>query len=166
MRATKEAVRSYDISEVQCLLHLNDTQEAQETDSFRRDWNGFLRAMNVLQFLPKACFVTESGLEDNAYDELKSATMDDRTDWLNAQDMVDTEGRELLNRIAGSTMPVPEVGFELVNDSNIVVAQAEIAWPENRLALFASHDNEPQNRKEFDSAGWTVHLLHEARLPT
>ncbi len=161
VRTSLAGFSSFDIKTIQCLLYLDDSADAQAAEGFQKDWNGFLRAMNLYQFLPTSFFVAQSGLDDHAYDELEPPKEDGFIDWLDVQDMVDPEGKELLNQIAGPATPVPEIAYELVNDSHVVIAQAEIAWPAKRLALLASHENESWNREEFASEGWTVQLLQE-----
>ena len=51
-------------------------------------------------------------------------------------------------------MPVPEVGFELAGDRGAVIAEAELAWPDRRIAILLRDREAPA--AAFAAAGWRV----------
>ena len=55
---------------------------------------------------------------------------------------------------------VPVVGYELTNESGCVVAEAELAWKAQRLAVLMS----TAHCGPFEAAGWTVALASDGRL--
>lgn len=50
----------------------------------------------------------------------------------------------------------PDVGFELMDNTGRVVAEAELAWPSTRVAIVLTTQDD--DRKQFESHGWTVFL--------
>lgn len=51
-------------------------------------------------------------------------------------------------------MPVPEVGFELAGDRGAVIAEAELAWPDRRIAILLPVQG--GSAAAFAGAGWRV----------
>ena len=49
-------------------------------------------------------------------------------------------------------MPAPLVGYELTDEQGRIVASAELAWPDHRLAIFLTGTEADQDR--FTGAGW------------
>ena len=64
---------------------------------------------------------------------------------------------------------MPEVGYELVDDRGRVCAQAELAWPDRKVAAVLPEEGD--QRAEFEKRGWTVRDAivladHETELKT
>ena len=57
----------------------------------------------------------------------------------------------------GAEVPVPEVGFELVDERGIVIGMAELAWVEKKTTVFLADQEE--DRARFSEAGWQVFEL-------
>ena len=57
---------------------------------------------------------------------------------------------------ATAGLPVPEVGFELADGKGAVLAEAELAWPKERVAVL--HGEQAENVAAFERAGWQAHL--------
>ena len=55
---------------------------------------------------------------------------------------------------ATAGLPVPEVGFELADDKGEVLAEAELAWPKERVAVL--HGEQTENVAAFEQAGWRI----------
>ena len=51
-------------------------------------------------------------------------------------------------------LPIPEVGFELDGPGGRVIAEAELAWPGQKVAVLLP-EQEPCKR-QFEKAGWRV----------
>ena len=68
VRTTEEGVRTHDVSKMQVVIHIDDSEHGDP--KFKPVWNGFLRTMNLLQYLRHAGFFCSSGVEGNKYDEM------------------------------------------------------------------------------------------------
>jgi hypothetical protein len=67
-----------------------------------------------------------------------------------ALDLVaDERLKEAVRGLVDVGIPVPEVGFELVDDLGAVLSEAELAWPASRVAVL-----EAESYDVFVSAGW------------
>ena len=55
---------------------------------------------------------------------------------------------------ATAGLPVPQLGFELADDNGEVLAEAELAWPTERVAVL--HGEQAENGVVFEQAGWRV----------
>ncbi len=60
-----------------------------------------------------------------------------------------------LTRLAEADLPPPVFGFELCDARNVVVAEAEMAWPDQRVALVFS-DVLAQTAPRWKEARWRV----------
>ena len=52
---------------------------------------------------------------------------------------------------------MPEAGFELTSEAGIIIATAELSWPELKIALLQK--NELGFRPIFEETGWRVYPL-------
>ena len=136
-------------------LHVNDGSLA-ETDA-RALWNGVLRLYNLLQFLPGAWWTTTMGVDRGNYASF-GATVGvgdaelHESEWAEAASLANSELREVLLQIGEMGTPVPAVGFELADPDGRVVAEAELAWPDARLAVLLGEEG----TVPFEEAGWQV----------
>ena len=142
------------------VLHLHDDEASRSAKDYRRTWNGALRAFNLLQFLPGGFWTTRLGIESQRYPEfgpkLEPPSEPEVADavWREAVEMAAPEARPLLRALADSGAPVPEVGFELAGDGGTVVAEAEAAWPDAKVAMLLSEQE--GGAGAFREAGWRV----------
>ena len=118
-----------------------------------------LRLYNLLQFLPGAWWTTRFGVERDRYPEYA------RTDqpppdsvhpdgWEEAMELSAPELRPAMEQWSALGLPVPLAGFELAGPSGRVIAEAELGWPEHRVAVLL-----PEQREWaalFADAGWKV----------
>ena len=136
-------------------LHLCDSDP--DADNYRRTWNGVLRLFNLIQYLPAAWWSTSEAVAKGDYpDELVPTAVFGPISqgWSEAIDLADDSIRDFLVNIAQLDLPIPEIGYELVGAQGTVVADAEVAWPENTLAIQIR--DEPEHADEFKRAGWQV----------
>ena len=81
-------------------------------------------------------------------EELKSLTDDE-----NCQRLIDLcEKHDLI---------YPEVGYDLMTEDEVVVAEAELAWPRAAVAVFL--ESQQEDHDEFSSRGWTTFVGDVAR---
>ena len=69
-------------------------------------------------------------------------------------ELVAPDLRRLVRGLFERHSPVPVVGFELIGSIGVVLAEAELAWPEQGVAVLL-----PEQRDSiltFQNAGWRV----------
>jgi hypothetical protein len=69
-------------------------------------------------------------------------------------DLADERVQGFLRSWIARCLPLPEVGYELPDDKGRVCAQAELAWPERKVAAVLPEGSD--QRPEFEKRGWTV----------
>ena len=154
------AVERADPNGMRAVVHLKDDAEGRTSEDYRQVWNGVLRLFNLLQFLSGAWWTTRTGIERRLYDALDavsdatavSGEVDAR--WKDAFELVTPELVPALETLSRSGAPSPEVGFELCGEDGVVLAEAELAWPERQVAVLW-----PQDLEQADilaRAGWQV----------
>ena len=149
------AITRGDPSQMFATVHLHDRDPNQ--DGYREIWNGVLRLYNLLQFLPNSWWTTSTAVRQGGYPEFVpplDAPVELSDAWKDALEQVDADLRELLASLAGSGIPFPELGYELEGSSGRVVAEAEVAWPNHKVAVLMPYQSEHESR--FVSAGWRV----------
>ncbi|MDB4460527.1 hypothetical protein N9048_02235, partial [bacterium] len=65
-------------------------------------------------------------------------------------ELVAPECVELLRMLERECLPVPKVGYALVNTDHIVIAECELAWPAKKLAVLLPS----QPMEMFTGQGW------------
>lgn len=148
---------------------LEDDDGFKDNAEFQKIWNGFLRLYNFNQFLPYAFFVTREGIKKNAYDVIKifdkakadgrAPVESEKTGWNEIFDMTDEALHVLLGRLQENDWPIPEAGYELQNSEGEILAGAEIAWEELKIAFLLNEELEFKNR--FSDLGWDVYPLDD-----
>ena len=154
-----KAIRHQEPDEMSAVVHLHDDEASRQDADYRPVWNGVLRIFNLLQFLPCAWWTTRRGVERNVYPEYAraewvSASAGPRDEWEEAVDLAAPELRSAMDRWSELGVPAPEAGFELTGPTGRVIAEAELAWPEFKVAVLL-----PEQRScagQFEGAGWTV----------
>ena len=61
-------------------------------------------------------------------------------EWLGVFEVAASEIQDMLMDLAKEDAPVPLVGFELLDGNQLVVVEAELAWPDQRVALILELD--------------------------
>ncbi len=149
-----------DPSMLRVFVYLDDY--AQSEPSFKPVWNEFLRAMNLFQFLhPQTGFFCASGLNDREHYE--SLDIDPplavrSSEWIRVlEESSETSYTRLLGKLSDLDAPAPELGFEITTSQNEVLTTAEIAWPNQKVALL--YDECWEDRDACKKEGWKcLHL--------
>ena len=78
---------------------------------------------------------------------------DDKTaaDWMDTMELVAAVMRRLVKDLFERQAAVPMVGFELTGNNGVVLAEAELAWPERNIAVLLPEQRE--SRPAFEQAG-------------
>jgi len=134
---------------IECIARLFDEEATVSKAGVKAAWIGFLRTFNVFQFLPKSWFVTSRGLEANVYapltDNIWARTepvppVEDPT-FAELLELTAPEVHSLLRLISQEGLPLPQPGYELSGPAGEVIAAAELAWPEFKLALLLESES-------------------------
>ena len=167
------AVQQGDPDAAAVVVHLHDDKASREGSGYRRVWNGVLRLFNLLQFLPGAWWTTRVGVEHGIYPEFAPAPVSRPAiapisdlsidDWKEVIELASPDVHGLLAQLSARGAPVPEAGFELLDSRGAVLADAELGWPAQEVAVLLpghkAHD------AVFTEAGWQVFPSGGGNLP-
>ena len=153
------AVRDGEPDDIAAVAHLHDDETSRESARYRPVWNGVLRLFNLLQFLPGAWWTTRIGVERGLYPEFAGTVEPPPISvppdgWEEVMELAAPELRAAMDLWSGLGLPVPEAGFELTGPSRRVVAEAELAWTEQQVAVLLPEQQEWTTA--FEAAGWEV----------
>jgi DEAD/DEAH box helicase domain-containing protein len=155
MKAASLQERDFDALFVR--LQLFDDYAHRGPIEWKRAWRESLRLGNLLQFIEHFEFVTSLGSTEELYRPILDqgsgrgdSPVPDRLAPL--LEVVDTEVKDLCRRIAEQHKVLPEAGFELTSEQGEIIATAELAWPELKIAVLLEH--EADGARRFEAAGW------------
>ena len=153
-----------DIWGMQLALYFNDAKEYRYKEEFIKIWTGFLRFVNILQFLPLSFLIVQTGKDAHYYDSIIVAestetlsTVGDAWGSICGECLVDI--RTLIPYFKNNDWPIPEISYELVNERNQIVATAEMAWPALKIVFL--RDDEEEFRNIFLGDGWRVFFFKD-----
>lgn len=161
--AAQESIRKQLADDVYMVSVLSDDMKNLQTVPFVGIWAGFLRLQNLLQFLPNAFFLTSGKIKEGYYDNISSLWKDaepvestplkDAGDWEKVLKYFPNmkAAFETLSHLGWSA---PDSPYELVDSTGTVVAQANFAWENRKVAIL--NKNEEEFLPQFESAGWRV----------
>ncbi|WP_210147840.1 DEAD/DEAH box helicase [Aromatoleum petrolei] len=144
---------------------------AQDAETLHRAWRRWLHLYNAAQFLPGMLMVTGAGLDARDYEALAVGEEDKATSatppgqdatlaiWQTVLEQTLTGLREGLKLLATAGAEVPEVGLELPDEKGQVIADAELAWPTEKLVVL--RDDQADLAAVWGAAGWQVLVLTE-----
>lgn len=156
-------------NQVKIIMRLNDSQAERQLDRFNLTWQRFLHHLNVWQFLEHFQPVTASLISEEAVKtpvaplvEVEAAhqLQDQDAAWGDVGDDVIDEVVPLVDymvRTTSTPLPLPVVGFELVDNQEQIVGMAELGWLEQRVALLLLEQQLDQSA--FSQAGWDTVLF-------
>ena len=138
------------------LLALNDAPSA-ETASLKASWNETLRLLNLYQFLPHvyACtLASDSSPPPVLLPKIftaQTATVIPDPPWQELEELVLEEALlPVIAQMQQAHWPLPEAGYELTNQKGTVMAIAELAWTDQRIAVVLT----PSDHAAFSGNGW------------
>ena len=82
----------------------------------------------------------------------------DTTDWNDLFQLIDPPYQGLLRLYKSRNEPKPEIGYEVVDASGAVKAEAEMAWPRTKFAVVGDQ----KAKESWGALGWKVETLEEA----
>lgn len=143
-----------ELSNIQALIYLDDQRMTLG------EWAGVLRLYNLFQFLRCSCFTVASGIAKNIYDQIPFENIESTevvsVDWEGVYEEVIDEAKSLVQYLARTSVPVPEVGYEICNDKGVVVVEGELVWPELKVAVVIDESD-----KDVTVEGWQLFSVTE-----
>lgn len=177
-----ESVRCKEFKDAIGLLWFDDKSiNLKAGDQFREKWREFLRASNILQFMPRFVVATRymflKGRLDNAIDWLTQLHFEPtgtpaQTEFdlaLSEEQLLELHvldkaiGAVLVPMVKSSAVPYPEFGYEAVSRSDeCVEGMLEVAWPRQKVGIYL----QGERIDHFLADGWTLvessHLSHDS----
>ncbi len=145
---------------------LDDSNAKAEDHEYRRYWNGFLKLVDMLQFLPNAYFFTVRGRawpygKPAAGPETSADSGQPAGALQELIEVVDPVFRDFLVKIAGRGLPLPEADTELRHANGRLICDevAALAWPDLQIAIPAAERQAWFSH--FSEHGWQVLALTE-----
>jgi DEAD/DEAH box helicase domain-containing protein len=125
-------------------------------------WRQWLQVANILQFVPLTyCGISSEKLQAESL-QINPSLFTKREDinpkWMEVFEQVKYSGKEVLElveKLAINISNVPEISYELVDNEGEIIAEAELVWEDERIAVLI--DNTYQEC--FIRAGWNVFTL-------
>ena len=151
-----------------------DDAGAPDAESLHLAWRRWLLLFNTMQFLPGTLLASASGLDAHDYEPLgalgKLSAEAAKPDGLSAlagawQQVLDQCLEALaagLKLLASAGAALPEVGTELADENGKVLADAELTWVGEKLAVL--RPDQIDLADAWRAAGWTAELLDDALL--
>lgn len=104
-----------------------------------------------------ACSVVEIGVVPVA---APAASPDDA--WAQVYELADPACAPLLDACRGRGLPAPEVGYDIPDARGRVLAAAELAWPDDRVAVFLP--GQESALLLAGQAGWRTMMVETSSL--
>ncbi len=113
-----------------------------------------MKMVNVMaRLLDESVQNDENGLPD--YLSVASQGQHEQSPWESALNEVDESVKDWLGQFVNEGIKIPSVYFELDDDSGMVIAEAELAWPAMKLVLL-THEQKSVSESEFIALGWRI----------
>jgi DEAD/DEAH box helicase domain-containing protein len=151
-------------------IHFDPEQAGHEPQQ-QAAWREWIRQSNLFQFLPHVVISTPgwggaeqssavgpysvwlSG-EPNPSGSIQAGSPEQAKAWQVVTELVNPSCLPLLSALQAQWLErgfaLPEVGYELGGSRDEVLAEAELAWPDQQLAVILDPDDAPV----FEAAGW------------
>jgi len=166
--APLDAIQSVDAGKMMSSIFLN-TDMASDA-SFQRAWQGFLKAYNLMQFLPRTAFGTHDGVTTGVYEAIEWAwaegiheTQVDAGQSPEAaivlEEVLD-EYRNGVKQLFEAGLPLPVVAYEMQDEYGEIIAEAELAWIEHKCVAVLA-EQKGAFTDIFMAKGWIVVELDE-----
>ena len=168
VRLDKVAFNQKDFTQLSSNLVFDDSADLIDFEGDLKQWQSFLRLINVIQFQPYSGFYTQKGIESLAYDQLIVRTTSTSTGSMDTiiesawelllADAVGTE-IEFIKQLITLNLPVPQFGFEWLDESGEIIAEAFLAWQDDKVAIV--YEGYESDTVTFTEKGWQVFINTE-----
>lgn len=151
-----------------------DDGEEKKTDVYEREWNGFWRFWNVMQFAENFAAVSADGLKRTVYAKLplqlsdveipaKAAASEGNNAWNAVMELLfDEEAKQFAKAARAKGISAPEedgIGYEIAGEDGEVIASVEIAWPAVKVGFMT--EEQKADREMAEAAGWRIISLKD-----
>ena len=148
------------------VVALLDDRTDRRTDKYEQEWNGFWQFFNVMQFNKSFVAICKSGLDSHSYVALpygqtetsaeNTFTAGSNDGWAVIRGMLfdDNTGKLVDVLEKKSIMPPEEVGYELVDESGMVIAEIELAWVKRKIGYMT--EAQQADRENAEKTGWKI----------
>ncbi|OPX30280.1 MAG: hypothetical protein B1H09_05260 [Gemmatimonadaceae bacterium 4484_173] len=151
-------VQTMDVSSMKVLLYLDDRLRE---DGFQKEWNSFLRLLNLMHFLP-GCVVhaatgreLSSEIEALCRDAVDVANLPEgNEEWNEVLELVHPSLADLCKRLRDNGSLVPEVGVDIADIDDEVFCTGELVWPDKKLIVLMNGNLNVS--KILEGMGWKV----------
>lgn len=153
-----EQINKKNIENTVVLMQLKDATNEMKMGR----WAGIVRIFNLFQFMNYHFLSSEKGIQNYMYEDIicnnaNEVPSVDYNDWNGIYEEVLDEAKTLVKKLSKAQMPIPEVGYEICDFKGMVVAEAELAWPNLAIAVSL----EPAEEIE----GWDIfHVSEEEKI--
>lgn len=144
---------------------LNDNKE-DRTDKYEAEWNGFWQFFNMMQFLECFAAVSVVGMSQLVYNAIPVTVLEEMMfleqvivsdeAWTESMEQIfDEVAKECARKLMLLGVMAPSaIGYELADSSGAIVAECELSWEEQKIALLLLAQME--SKSKFEEYGWTV----------
>ena len=157
VNAPVEAANKLEAGAFAAMLRIEDRQEQRQAEGFRGRWRKSLHTANLLQFLPGFEWISAEAIESQAPAPTPPPSTAKRAEQDPLAELLvycDPRCHDLLRAVVARGCAVPEIGFELQDDQGRVCAEAELAWPDRRIAVVLPERSAAP--ETFRGRGWSV----------
>lgn len=149
-----------------------DESGAPDEEALHQGWRRWLLVFNTAQFLPGILMATASGLDTHEYEPLGALDGGSAApakpsghealggEWQQVLEHSLEALADGLKALASAGATPPEVGMELADEKGKVLADAELTWVGDKLAVLRRDQEDLVDA--WKAAGWTVELLDDA----
>jgi DEAD/DEAH box helicase domain-containing protein len=149
--------------------------DSSDENVLRLNWRKWLALFNQEQMLQGMLLATRSAMDEGdcagwlpplAADAVAGASSPSQQmlakEWDDVVEQTLQPLRSGLLQLAGWNAPLPLIGYELADDRGHVVAEAEMAWPDQRLVVLTADQDDLS--AGWMKAGWDVFQLSDDYL--
>jgi DEAD/DEAH box helicase domain-containing protein len=169
VRCAAIAIQGGKIERAHVVMRLHDDLAARSSSEFEPSWRRFLHAWNLLQFLDDVVVVSTEEVEIRQIAVDEPVPLPIAADVIGRRHVADVsknpEVRAILDAVDESVwpivaaveengMPLPVPAYELATKGKSCGPEAELTWPELKLAVLVGPQVE--DRSVFESAGFAV----------
>ena len=126
-------------------------------------WQKLLQILNIGQFLPKFFAGTHEGIKNGDFAQLswgEEPTILENHEWDKVVKLADEDLSDFIYRLASESVPIPEVGYELMSSTGVGIGEAELAWEKIKIAFMLDYQLE-DGRIGFESKGWSILTIND-----
>lgn len=158
-----DSFQKRDFAVAELAMRFSDNQKEYPVEPFRKMWNSFLSTFNIMQFLPGMIAVTDRFIKAGlSIPEPYISQADVPSEWQDLlQSVADNKAlHDLAISFSQKHFRLPICSYEREVDGEITGEMAEFAWPEQKIAIVSTDDDQ----KAFSQDGWTVFLMDDDNL--